>query len=76
MSTILFFITVQRNLVQKFTELAALRNLESVQAVQSTQNCEIGGKFEKVLSIFNATFQISFLRTFMLTCIYFEQNFS
>jgi len=49
MSTVLFFIAVQRNLVQKFTELAAL-DLESVQAVQS--KCEIGGKFEKVLSIF------------------------
>jgi len=37
MSTILFFIAVQRNLVQKFTELAAL-GLESVQAVQGKQN--------------------------------------
>jgi len=44
---------VQRNLVQKFTELAAL-GLESVQAVQgkSSTECEIDGKFEKVLSIF------------------------
>jgi len=36
MSTILFFIAVQRNLVQKFTELVAL-GLESVQGKQNVK---------------------------------------